>query len=541
MVYSINKYRLVMFFTIILLIGCCTEIVASNSSTASLNNTGQIPGVAFNQVDFKWNHSQFLDTAVGQIVADMDTVLKSATLDEGYLNGYTSDGWVIQNLNLNNRWSYDSISTFFDLGRTGDVRSIQMYLEVTREPMHRFSGGEFETYVVGNTVYDAGGDREDPLGSSGMYPPSPEVVEFEMSGLNEWYEQPNHDPDANVQCAVNQCVPTGYANTLQYLENTFPISVPHDLVPGIGFHLLGLVVPPNSLSGYFDVLMRRNCTSFFAGNGTPHNRAIRGGLRYCWEEDIDVTVHHQGLEGNVDVTWDGKKTSYHEGPQVEFLYLMEEVKKGYGITLRFWRYNNSTPYSGHQVCVVGAGYVLGEAKIHYCHDEAQSDETSGLVVHETYLGINTTHGNLTLLNSGYPPDGPPHVVRIVTFDAHNQAPAKPSPPNQGFGIITLKKDTDYNFTTSTNDPEGHDLYYEFDWDDGTYTEVGPFSSGATATAMHNWSNVGEQVKIRVRARDIFYEYSDWSDPITRVIPGFECITIFIALAVVFFILRKKHQ
>jgi hypothetical protein len=217
------------------------------------------------------------------------------------------------------------------------------------------------------------------------------------------------------------------------------------------------------------------------------------------------------------------------------------VKKGHGITLRFWRFNNSIHYGGHQVCVVGAGYTLGQAKIHYCHDKAQSDETSGLVVHETYLGINTTHGNLTLLNAGNPPDGPPHVVRIVTFDAHNQAPGKPSAPHQGFGIITLKKDTDYNFTTSTTDPEGHDLYYEFDWGDDTYTEVGPFPSGATATAMHNWSNVGSKVEIRVQARDVFYEYSEWSDTTTRVIPGFECITLLIALVVVFIILRRKHH
>lgn len=539
--YSIKKYTLVVCILMLFLISCCTDIMASPSDKITTSYDGQIPGVSFNQIDFIWDHSQFYNTAVGEVITEIDEVLKAAGLDKGYLNGYTSDGWVIQNLMLDNNWSYSKTSTFFDLGRTGDVRSIQIYLDITEEPLHRFTGGEFETYMVDNSVFDAGGDSENPKRSSGINPPSPEAVEFEMGGLNEWYEQPNHDPDANVQCAVNQCVPTGYANTLQYLENTFPVSVPHDLVPGIGFHETGIVDPPNSLSGYFDVLMERNVVSFFEGNGTPPDRSIRGGLQYCWEEDIDVTVRHQGIEGDVDVTWDGKKTSYHQGSTVEFSYLMDEVKKGHGITLRYWRFENSTHYSGHQVCVVGAGYVLGVAKIRYCHDKNQSDDHAGLNVHQTYLGINTTHGNLTLLNSGNPPDGPPHVVRIVTFDANNQAPAKPSPPNQGFGIITLKKDTDYNFTTSTTDPEGHDLYYEFDWDDGTYTEVGPFPSGAIATATHNWSNVGSVVKIRVRARDIFYEYSLWSDTTTRMIPGFEFIIVILALAMLVIILRRKHH
>lgn len=542
MVYGKKSNRLVIGLAMVLLVGCCTGVQVSASDASLLASGGQLQGVVFNQVDFVWSHSQFFNTAVGQVVADVDEVLRVAGLDAGYLNGYTSEGWVIQNLMLDTRWSYAAVSTFFDLGRSGDVRSIQIYLEVTADPLHRFPGGTLETYSVGDVVYDAGGDSEDPLGGSSINPPSPEAVEFDEFGLNEWYEQPNHDPDANVQCAVNQCVPTGYANTLQYVENTFDVSVPHDLVPGIGFHGTGIVVPSNSLSGYFDVLMERNVVSFFEGNGTPPDRAIRGGLKYCWEENVDVTVRHQGIEGDVDVTWDGKKTSYHQGPTVVFSNLMESVKKGYGITLRFWRFENGIHYSGHQVCVVGAGYVLGQAKIHYCHDYKQSDDTDGLVVHQTYVGINSSDGNLTLLNSGNPPDGPPEVVRIVTFDADNLAPYEPSRPQQWSGTtITLEKDTVYHFTTSTTDPENHDLYYEFDWGDGTYTDVGPFSSGAMASASHIWSVYGSIVDIRVRARDIFYEYSPWSDTTTRVIPGFEFVVIMLAFALVFIVLRRKHQ
>ena len=69
----------------------------------------------------------------------------------------------------------------------------------------------------------------------------------------------------------------------------------------------------------------------------------------------------------------------------------------------------------------------------------------------------------------------------------------------------------------------------------------PFSSGATVSASHNWSDFGSVVKIKVRARDIFYEYSPWSDTITRVIPGFEFIVVMLAFVLVFVFMRRKHQ
>jgi len=533
-------HKLVICLALVVFISSWSTSITASDGVSS-PTSGPLNGVSFNQVDFIWqNHEQY-NSAVGEVVADIDAILTPKKLDIGYLNGYTLDGWVIQNLLLNTKWSHDSVSTFFDLGRTGEVRSIQMYLQVTGDPLQRCTGSTFETYMVGDIVYDAEGDTDGPGIGMDITPPSPNAVEFDVSAVNVWYEQPSHHPDANVECAVNQCVTTGYANTMQYLENTFPVNVPHQLIPGIGFYQTGIVVPSTSLSGYFDVLMERNVVNWTEGSGTPTDRALLGALRYCWEEDIDVTVRHQGYDGDGDVVWDGKKTSYHEGEPVNFMYLMTEIKQGHGVTLRYWRFNNSHHYGGHQICVVGAGYIGGVAAINYCHDSKQSNITDGLKVVQSFIGLNTSDGNLTLLNAGNPPDGPPEIVRIVTFDAHNQGPATPTPPHQGFGIITLKKDIDYEFTTSTTDPEGHDLYYEFDWGDGTFTEVGPFASGVTISATHNWSDLGSIVSIKVRARDIFYKYSNWSESAKRVIPGFELFIFLFTLIAVFLLLLRKHQ
>jgi len=83
-------------------------------------------------------------------------------------------------------------------------------------------------------------------------------------------------------------------------------------------------------------------------------------------------------------------------------------------------------------------------------------------------------------------------------------PSTPSGPASGYVY------TSYTYTTSTTDPEGHNIYYEFNWGDGTTTTVGPYASGANASASHPWKRpVSYQVK--VRAKDIFGAYSGWSN------------------------------
>lgn len=87
-------------------------------------------------------------------------------------------------------------------------------------------------------------------------------------------------------------------------------------------------------------------------------------------------------------------------------------------------------------------------------------------------------------------------------------PATPSPPS---GPTSGYVYTSYSYSTSTTDPEGDDVLYEFSWGDGTTTTVGPYPSGETASASHQWARpVTYQVK--VRAKDIYGAWSGWSSP-----------------------------
>ncbi len=71
-------------------------------------------------------------------------------------------------------------------------------------------------------------------------------------------------------------------------------------------------------------------------------------------------------------------------------------------------------------------------------------------------------------------------------------------------------DIETTFSTTTTDPEGNSIYYQFNWGDGTDSGwIGPFASGKTAYASHIWTKLGD-FPIKVRARDEYGVTSDWS-------------------------------
>jgi hypothetical protein len=79
-------------------------------------------------------------------------------------------------------------------------------------------------------------------------------------------------------------------------------------------------------------------------------------------------------------------------------------------------------------------------------------------------------------------------------------------PTDGMTGISL------SFTLNSTDPDGHDIYYLVDWDDGTYCEwIGPYLSGEEVTLDHVWEDP-DTYQIMVKAMDSNYLESDWSEP-----------------------------
>ncbi len=92
----------------------------------------------------------------------------------------------------------------------------------------------------------------------------------------------------------------------------------------------------------------------------------------------------------------------------------------------------------------------------------------------------------------------------------SMAPDKPNTPQ---GPSTGKPGEAYTYSTFTKDPEGDDVFYLFEWGDGTDSGwLGPFDSGKICETSHTWSRKGTYT-IRVKAQDFHGVVSEWSDPL----------------------------
>jgi hypothetical protein len=88
-----------------------------------------------------------------------------------------------------------------------------------------------------------------------------------------------------------------------------------------------------------------------------------------------------------------------------------------------------------------------------------------------------------------------HIISIV----ENQPPANPTIKGPTWGLGGKI----YKFTFVSADPDGHDLYYKVDWDDGSNTGwIGPYTSGEQIALNHSWNKKGEYL-IKAWAKDIF--------------------------------------
>jgi uncharacterized repeat protein (TIGR01451 family) len=88
----------------------------------------------------------------------------------------------------------------------------------------------------------------------------------------------------------------------------------------------------------------------------------------------------------------------------------------------------------------------------------------------------------------------------------NAAPSQPSVTGPSSGKIGMS----HTYTASASDPNGDQVYYWFDWDDGANTGwLGPYASGQSASASHVWSTQGSY-SIKVKCKDSHGEESTWT-------------------------------
>ncbi|KYK25235.1 hypothetical protein AYK25_09650 [Thermoplasmatales archaeon SM1-50] len=141
-----------------------------------------------------------------------------------------------------------------------------------------------------------------------------------------------------------------------------------------------------------------------------------------------------------------------------------------------------------------------------------------------YSGIDNYHGpNQNIPGSDGIGDTPYDLPCEYAIDCYpfmepngwmNEPPDKPDKPS---GETNGKINTEYTYTTKTVDVDGDQVYYFWDWGDGsTSSWLGPYNSGAIINTTHTWTVKSSSVK--VKAKDIYGAEGPFSDPLLIIMP-----------------------
>ena len=148
-------------------------------------------------------------------------------------------------------------------------------------------------------------------------------------------------------------------------------------------------------------------------------------------------------------------------------------------------------YDGGYDLVIGGGF--GQS-----YHENKIEESGSRDVHD----LDFT------LGSEWTGDGSMDITISITNNEElpNNPPEKPSitGPDEG------KPGDIKEFEITTTDPDGDEVYYMIDWDDDVVTDwLGPYESGETITAEHEWDSEGNYI-IKVKAKDPDGAETDWT-------------------------------
>ena len=88
----------------------------------------------------------------------------------------------------------------------------------------------------------------------------------------------------------------------------------------------------------------------------------------------------------------------------------------------------------------------------------------------------------------------------------------PNKPDRPCGRKIGRIDKNYSFISFTDDPDGDEIYYKFNWGDGTFSDwLGPYDSNEKINVSHAW-NKPDTYLVKVVSKDSLGMLSEWSPP-----------------------------
>jgi hypothetical protein len=181
----------------------------------------------------------------------------------------------------------------------------------------------------------------------------------------------------------------------------------------------------------------------------------------------------------------------------------------------------------------GGEVLVGEIAILWSASDDVTVDLNGSIVLEysrdaggnwSVIATGLDNTGLYVWNTTVVPDGTEYLVRVSATDEANNTGSDVSDNtftinnNQNFpplspvvqGLSDGGNGIPFNFTATTTDPEGDQIYYLFDWGNGNDSGwLGPVNSSTPVTATYIWSDDG-QYTVRVKAKDIYEGEGAWS-------------------------------
>lgn len=129
-------------------------------------------------------------------------------------------------------------------------------------------------------------------------------------------------------------------------------------------------------------------------------------------------------------------------------------------------------------------------------DNGGSYYSSGLTVSMSHTFTTAATYNVQVKAEDVLGAQSPFSQTLTVVITTNTAPSTPTVTGPPKG----KPGTAYTFSATSTDPEGDQIYYWFDWGDGTNSGwIGPYMSGMTANTAHTWTTKATytvQVKVK---------------------------------------------
>jgi hypothetical protein len=184
----------------------------------------------------------------------------------------------------------------------------------------------------------------------------------------------------------------------------------------------------------------------------------------CWRYDTAVAMLEEMTELSVDYFRDICEATHQEGAYPTVYSNIYDVTHGMLYLYHYYDYDNAVVFDVNEELSMGA--------------------------HSYYI---------------------PKLFRIISNNPP-ETPEKPDGPPSG------KTRRQYTFTTATEEPDDDLVFYCLEWgDESPLIWQGPYQSGETASFTHSWTTDGSYT-LRVKAKDLYGDESEWSEPLSISIP-----------------------